>query len=255
MAEVSASRYVVHAGWEDAAHLDDKTKRELMEATPPYLRDARSKGIPSLGAGAIYPIPWEEVSCAPFAIPAYWKKGYALDVGWNKTAGLWGAQDPSDGMMYVYSEHYQGQELPSVHAGAIKARGDWMTGAIDPAARGRSQADGRTLISQYQQQGLKLETAINAVEPGLHEVWSLLVTGRLKLFTTLQSTAAEYRLYRRAQKTDENGVTRTKIVKKNDHLMDALRYLVMTWAAIARTKPNDTFAGQTSQAADRLAGY
>ncbi len=255
MGEISSSRYVVNAGWDDVPHLDERTKRELLDATPPYLRDARSKGVPSLGAGAIYPIPWEEVSVAPFAIPAFWKKGYALDVGWNKTAGLWGAQDPADGVLYVYSEHYQGQELPSVHADAIKARGEWIKGAIDPAARGRSQVDGKVLMTQYQQAGLKLVTAVNAVEPGLHEVWSLLVSGRLKFFTTLRNTEAEYRLYRRAQKKDENGVTRVKIVKKNDHLMDDVRYLVMTWANIASVKPADTFAGLPQQAADKIAGY
>jgi hypothetical protein len=43
--EISASKYMVTASWEDAPHLDEKTKAELLAATPPYLRDPRSKGI------------------------------------------------------------------------------------------------------------------------------------------------------------------------------------------------------------------
>jgi hypothetical protein len=65
-----------------------------------------------------------------------------------------------------------------------------------------------------------LHLADNAVEAGLYEVWQRLSTGRLKVFNNLSNFRTEYRMYRR----DENG----KIVKKNDHLMDAARYLVMT---------------------------
>src|SRR6516162_8297821 len=44
-----------------------------------------------------------------------------------------GARDPASGMVYLYSEHYQGQGEPSSHAQAIRARGDWILGVIDPA--------------------------------------------------------------------------------------------------------------------------
>ena len=249
MPEISASRYVVHAGWDDVPHLDEQTKAELLASTPPHLREARSKGTPSLGSGAIYPIPWEEVTCHPFRIPDFWKRGYAMDVGWNKTAAMWGAQDPADGVLYAYSEHYMGQALPVVHAQSIKARGEWIRGAIDPASRGRSQSDGKKLLTSYKQAGLKLTLANNAVETGLYEVWSLLMTGRLKIFTTLRNTADEYAIYQR----DEHG----KVVKKNDHLMDCLRYLIMTWKLIGTLRPAERIAGDVTSAgpADRLSGY
>lgn len=249
MPEVSPSKYRVQAGWDDVPHIDEATKAELLASTPPHLREARSKGIPSLGSGAIYPIPWEEVTCHPFVIPEFWKRGYALDVGWNKTAALWGAQDPADGTMYVYSEHYQGQQVPLLHAEAIKARGAWIKGAIDPAARGRSQVDGQKLLTSYKQAGLKLVLANNAVEAGIYEVWSLFSTGRLKLFTTLRNVQDEYAIYQR----DENG----KIVKKYDHLMDCLRYLISTWRAVASIRPMDRVAGQTAPAgpSDPTGGY
>jgi hypothetical protein len=187
---------------------------------PAYQIDARSKGIPQLGAGAIYPVPESEILCDPFAIPDHMPQGYALDVGWKRTAALFGAHDLDSDILYLYSEHYVGQEKPPVHAAAIRARGEWLPGVIDPAARGRQQRDGEALMKDYQDLGLELFPAVNTVESGIYEVWTRMATGRLKVFRTLQNWLKEFRLYRR----DEKG----HIVKENDHLMDCSRYLVVS---------------------------
>ena len=97
------------------------------------------RGIPSLGAGAIYPVPESEVVVQPFKVPHYWPICYALDVGWNRTAALWAAHDTETDTAYLVSEHYRAHAEPPIHAEAIKARGAWIPGVIDPAARGRSQ--------------------------------------------------------------------------------------------------------------------
>jgi len=246
--EESPSRGHVTMTIDDAEHISPERRAEIIANYPPHEREARTLGIPSLGAGAIYPVPFSDVSCKPFAIPAFWPRAFALDVGWNKTAAIWGAKDPSDGTLYLYAEHYRGEELPLVHGAAIKARGDWIKGAIDPAARGRQQADGTRLIEQYRDQGLKLVPAINEVESGLYEVWQLLATGRLRVFTTLQNFEQEYRGYHR----DEKG----KVVKKFDHLMDAARYLVMTWDKIGSVHiPARNNLSTAPAIADSSAGY
>jgi hypothetical protein len=219
MPQISPSKYLVSAGWNDVPHLTEQAKAELLESTPPHLRKARSEGIPGLGSGAIYPIDLSEVTCKPFQIPPYWPRLYALDVGWKRTAALWLAWDRNVDVIYAYTEHYRGQAEPSIHATAIKARGDWIPGVIDPAARGRSQVDGTQLIEAYRQLGLNLQPADNAVEAGIYAVWERLSTARLRIFDTCQNLMAEYRLYRR----DEKG----KIVKEFDHAIDCLRYGVM----------------------------
>lgn len=216
---------VVSATWDDVPHLSKQAKEELWEAIPPFQRDARSKGLPQLGAGAIYPVPESAVVCEPFDIPKHWPRSYGFDVGWKRTAAIFGAIDRETDTGYVYSEHYQGEGEPAVHAAAIKARGQ-LPGAIDPASRGRSQADGKQLIQQYREQGLELTEAANAVEAGIFATWERFSTGRLKIFSTCQHTRAELRLYRR----DERG----KVVKENDHAMDGVRYWVMTGMDIAR---------------------
>jgi len=237
MPEISPSKYTVHATWDDAPHLDAKTKRELWDSTPPYLRDARAKGIPSLGAGAIYPIPWDEVSCEPFPIPVHWKRGYGMDVGWNYTAAFWLAEDPVDGVLYGYAEYKARKALPLIHATAIKTRGEWITGAIDPASRGRNQKDGTRLFNDYIQQGLHLTLANNEVDAGLDFIWSLLSIGRLKLFRTLTETEKEYRMYRRERVMGKFEVETAQVVKKNDHLMDSKRYAVRTFEKIGAVRP------------------
>jgi len=229
MPEISQSKYLVTASWDDVPHLDEKTKRELMEATPEYLRDARSKGEPSLGAGAIYPIQLSEILVDPFAIPAHWPRVYALDVGWNRTAALWAALDRESDCWYMYTEHYRGKAEPSIHVTAIQARGEWIPGLIDPAARGRSQKDGEQLLVTYRDLGLNLTESANALEAGIYDVWNLLSTGRLKIFKTLMNWQAEYRLYRR----DEKG----NVVNVFDHLMDTMRYIVLSGKAIAIPVP------------------
>jgi phage terminase large subunit-like protein len=222
-------KFIIQVTWDEVPHLTLEMKEGLWKSLPPHERSARSKGTPQLGAGAIYPISEEEIIVQPFEIPPHWPRGYAMDVGWNKTAAAWFAHDRESGRWYLYSEHYQGEAVPAVHAEAIKARGVWMRGVIDPASRGRSQKDGEKLFYTYLNLGLKLNMAVNAVEAGIYEVWQLLSTGRLKVFSTCVNWLSEFRIYRR----DKHG----KPVKKNDHLMDTTRYFVMSGVQLAITEP------------------
>lgn len=226
------SKFVVQASWEDVPHLSEEAKATLRASYPPYQLDARTKGIPQLGSGAIYPVGESDIVIDPIEIPPYWPRGYGLDVGWNRTAAIWGAIDreTSPATVYLYSEHYRGHAEPSVHAAAIRNRGDWMRGTIDPAARGRMQKDGEQLWQNYLDLGLHLHKALNAREAGIFLVWQALSQGRLKVFKTLQAWLAEYRLYRR----DEHG----DVVKDNDHLMDATRYLIMMLDQVVSVDPS-----------------
>ena len=211
--------YMVTVSWEDVPHISPEEARVMLEAIPPHQRDARSRGVPMLGSGAIYPVDESAIAVEPFAIPDYWTKGYGFDVGWNWTAAVFAAHDRDTDTLYIYDVYKQGKAEPAIHAAAIRSRGDWIPGEIDPAARGRGQADGKQLLAMYEELGLRLTPADNTVEAGIAEVWQRFSTGRLKVFKHLADWFAEVRIYRR----DENG----KIVKSNDHLMDATRYRAM----------------------------
>lgn len=246
---ISSSRYLVQAGWQDVPHLSDDLRKELEAECPPHQRKARMQGIPSLGSGAIYPIEEEVFVVEPFRLPPHWPRSYGLDVGWNRTAAIWGARDVDQDVVYLYSEHYRGQAEPSVHASAIKARGDWIPGVIDPAANGRSQIDGQRLLATYIELGLRLVPAENSVEAGIYEVYERLSQGRMKVFSNLSNWLAEYRIYRR----DDKG----RIIKANDHLMDATRYYTVSGIKRSIRQPIQTITAKMGSvgAADGLGGY
>lgn len=234
------ARKLVFASWDDVPHLTPAMREAQLATMDPHLQDARTRGIPFLGAGAVYPVALSDFEIRPIPLQDHWVRGFAMDVGWNKTAALWGALDRESDVLYVYDEHYVGQEAPSVHANAImgyncndnRRRGKWIPGVIDPNSKGRAQKDGVQLMSDYQSLGLDLDTALNAVDAGVHEVWLRLSSGRLKVFKTLQYFFTEYLLYRR----DENGkIIQSK--KRPDHLMDCLRYLVVSGIARMRAVP------------------
>jgi phage terminase large subunit-like protein len=246
------NKHTTFVSWEDVPHLDEAQKAKMMASIPPWQRASRMKGIPQLGSGAIYTEPEDNFVIAPIEIPRHWKRCIALDVGWNTTAVLWGAIDPETNTVYITHELYKHKTEPTLIVGGIKVQGDWIPGVIDPAARGRSQIDGRKLMDIYTKEphNLDLRPAVNAVEAGLVAVWELLTTGQLKVFKTCTNLLSEYRLYRR----DKNG----KIVKAHDHAMDALRYLIMSGRDRAVVAPatgpnakrwfdwsprNDTWAG------------
>lgn len=224
-----SGKWAIQAGWEDAAHLDEATKKELLESIPEFQREARSKGIPVLGQGKIWPMAESEFVIPDITIPDWWPRCYALDPGWRRTACLWLARNPETDIHYAFSEHYVAGEQPVVHAKAIKARGQWINGVCDPAGQQRSQHDGQMIITAYRDCGLKLTPAKNAVEAGLYAVWSLMSSGRLKVFESLANLRREISLYHR----DANG----QVVKNLDHLCDCLRYAVMGAKEVMRAKP------------------
>ena len=219
--QFSESKYPKHVtkvAWKDVPHMTEEMKEQMLASTPPQLRLARSEGEPTVGSGLIYPLSRETYTIDDFQIPKHFTKLYGMDVGWNATSAVWGAWDRDNDVIYVYSEHKQGQAEPLIHAAAIKARGEWIHGDIDPAARGRSQIDGEQLFMLYRKAGLKISPANNAVESGIYKVWERLSTGRLKIFKSCTMLLSELSKYHR----DDKG----KIVKRDDHLLDAMRYMV-----------------------------
>lgn len=224
---ITGRKWVIMASWDDAPHLTEKDKNDLLGEIPAYQRQARTKGVPVLGSGVIYPVAEEEIGVTDFEVPHYWKKAFALDVGWNCTAALWGAWDLQNDTIYLYSAYKRGEAEPPTHVAAIKSRGA-IPGVVDPAARGRNQKDGTKLIDEYRGLGLDLSPANHAVEAGIFEVWHRLSTGRLKVFRSLGGWFDEARIYRR----DLKGA----VVKNFDHYMDDTRYLVMSGLDVARAE-------------------
>ena len=213
----STDTYIVMASWDDAPHLTDQAKADLMSKIPAYQRDARMRGANGSRGG----LPDRRIGGArvaadnPQALAALFWARRRMEVHRRDLA----RQRSRHGRDLCLPRYYRAGEegmTPSVHAAAIMRPGKWIPGVIDPAARGRSQIDGRQLLQMYTDLGLNIATANNAVEAGVYEVHEALVQGQLKIFSTLTNFREEFRLYRR----DDSG----KIIKERDHLQDALKY-------------------------------
>tara|TARA_R110000868_G_scaffold411691_2_gene707564 strand:- start:3911 stop:5392 length:1482 start_codon:yes stop_codon:yes gene_type:complete len=244
-------KFVINVEWDDVPHLSTEQKEAILASYSKHEKAARSQGIPSLGSGAIYPFLERDITCPPQEIPVWWSRAYGLDVGWNKTAAVWAAKDPDTGIIYLYSEHYLGECSPAIHASAIKARGDWIEGAIDPASHGSQQGSGEQLYDLYEAEGLLISNATNDILPGILKVYQMLEAGQLKIFSTLENLLMEYRVYQR----DEKG----QVVKKRDHLMDAMRYVIASFDEISALPQDEDFYSPTShtgaQGRDSITGY
>lgn len=239
------SKYVVNAGWDDVPHLDEKTKTELLASTPLYLRDARSKGLPKLGEGVIFPIDDEKIICDPFAIPEHWPRIAGIDFGWtHPTAGAWLAWDREADIVYLYDDYGQSQQPTAVHASAFKARGEWIPVAW-PHDGNNDTAQGPQLSEAYRKEGVKMlweraqfeeigmdgenRTSRSSVEAGLLDMYNRMLTGRWKVFEHLAGWLGEKAIYRR---------DKGKIVKTNDDRIDASRYAYMMLRYAAVNKPS-----------------
>lgn len=263
MPEVSASRYLVTANWDDVPHLSQKMKDELLESTPKHMRDARSKGIPTLGSGRIFPVDESEIMCDPFAIPAHWVQIGGLDFGWDHpSAAARIAWDRDSDVIYVTAVHRQKEQTPVLFSASIKPWGAWLPWAWPHDGLQHDKGSGEVLANQYRAQGLKMlkdkathppskneeeGTGGNGVEAGVLDMLDRMQTGRLKVFSNLKEWFDEFRLYHR-----KDG----KIVKVNDDLLSATRYAIMMKRfAVVNMPVNTRRHGQTYIAHDRNIGF
>lgn len=226
-------KFKVKVGWKDVPHITPDMREEMIKKIPPFLIPCKTEGEVYLGIGAIYPIPQSEIMCDPTIDLRRMPKAFGFDPGWNKTAAVWGAYDKNSDIIYLYSEYYQGYDNATVHARAIRARGSWIPGIADPATEyGSKGKDGIGYLPLYEDEGINLTMASNKDKEGrIFQVYERLRTGRLKVFSTLKNWFWEYGMYRR----DDNG----KIIKKNDHLMDATTYLVVNMLDIMELEPDE----------------
>ena len=236
--EISDSKHFTHLTWEDAPHLTEEAKAELIKLFPPYMLAARTQGLPMMGVGLVYPIAEDKVFIDPmgFSIPDHWKRYYAVDFGWvDPTVITWHAVDPDTDIDYQYFEHYLTEAPPATHAAIINAQnrlaGFKIPGCCDPSGGGRSGTDGKQTRRMYEEEfGIVMMNADNAIETGIAKTFQAMLDGKLKIFSTCVNTRKEFRSYVRAK----NGFSGA------DHAMDTVRYGTMTGRGIAKSKKEST---------------
>lgn len=224
--EKSPDREVVGMTIEDALHYTPEERARIIASYPEHERDARAKGIPTMGSGRVFPVPEEHIKVEAFSIPDSWPQIGGMDFGWDHPfAAVRMAWDRDNDVLYVTACHRIREQTPVLHAGALRPWGDWLPWAWPHDGLQHDKGSGEQLAQQYKANGLRMlpERATfpdgsNGVEAGVLEMLDRMRTGRLKVFSHLADWFEEFRLYHR-----KDGL----IVKKNDDLMSATRYGMM----------------------------
>ena len=223
--EVRDSKVFLLAGWEDAQHLDEEQKKNMMANMLPAEIEARTKGMPSIGSGMVYPVLEELITCDPFEIPKHYARIIGMDFGWSDpTAFVFGALNRDTGILYITFEYAMSGKTPDSHLADLSTMSaaeslHWATVMADPAGQASSQKDGEKLFEIYKQKGLSLAKADNTRSAGILTCLQMMMDGRLKIFKgCCPKLLNEIRTYA----YDSKG----SIKDGNDHLLDAMRYMV-----------------------------
>lgn len=231
-------RHLVTATWDDVPHLTEKQKAELWAGIPAHERDARSKGVPMLGSGLIFPVDETEIKIEPVTIPPIWVQINGVDFGYDHPFGAANlAWNRDADVVYVTKCYRKREATPVIHAAGVKPWGDWIPCAWPHDGLQHDKGSGEQLAAQYRAQGLNMlperaewEEGGNGVEAGIADMLDRMLTGRWKVFSTCTEWLEERRLYHR-----KDG----QIVKQRDDVLSASRYALMM-LRFAETKPTGT---------------
>lgn len=209
---------------DDAEHYTPERRAAIVAGYLPHEREARAKGIPTMGSGRVYPIPEEVLKVEPFQIPWHWPRICGIDFGWDHpAAGAWLAWDRETDTVYVYDCYRQKEQTSIFHAAIIKARGSWIP--IAWPLDGLQTRDGKQAKVSYEKHGLHMlkkhaqtPDGGTSVEVTVGEMFERMQTGRFRVFSHLSDWFEEFRLYHR-----KNGL----INDINDDILSATRYGVM----------------------------
>jgi phage terminase large subunit-like protein len=238
---------------DDVDHYTPEQKAKIIASYPPHEREARTKGIPSMGSGRVFPIPEDQIVIPPIPIPAHWPRIIGVDFGWDHPAGaVWVAWDRDSDTVYLTDEFRVRETSVVMQAPLLAARGKWIPVAWPHDGLQHDKGSGDQLAEQYRKNGVNMlperatfEDGTNGVEAGISEMLERMQTGRWRVFSTCKSWIEEFRMYHR-----KNGL----IVKERDDVISASRYAMMM-LRFAITEPRRSTLSSGINYAARKGGY
>ena len=232
--EQHRDRHVTNMTIDDVGHYTSEQKRIIIDAYPEHEREARTKGVPMLGEGRIFPVAEEVIVEPPLTvIPKHWKQIVGLDIGWDHpTAAARLVIDPDTDVVHLVNEYRQRKEIPIVHASAIKPWGPWIPVAWPRDALQHDKGGScEQIAKQYQDAGLRMlsepagfgDKRGYGVEAGIAEMLQRMRTGRWKVDVNCRLWLEEFRMYHRKKGADGS----LQVVKEREDLICASRYATM----------------------------
>jgi phage terminase large subunit-like protein len=191
---------------DDAEHYTPEQRAAIIAAYPEHEREARAKGIPTLGSGRVFPIGEEAVAEDASEVPAHWPQIGGLDFGWDHpAAAVRIAWDRDADVAHVIACFRAREHTPLMFSGAVKPWGDWLPWSWPHdghASGGKFDAKDQQQLSQiYRDHGLNMlqthamfNDGTNGVEAGISMMLERMQTGRLKVARHLSDWWEEFRL-------------------------------------------------------------
>jgi phage terminase large subunit-like protein len=239
MNDIRPGQALVNATWNDARHLTNEDGSltpeaiQKMASFPAHERDMRTRGVPFMGSGLVFPFNEEQIGVDPIDIPRHWPQIVGIDFGFDHPFGAARlAWDRDNDIVYVTADYREARAIPAVHAAAIKPWGTWPV-AWPHDGLNTEKGTGDELKRSYEDAGLKLlpERATNppqagqeegeggnSVEASLMDMYERMETGRWKVFKTCRHWFEEQRMYHR---------DKGKLIKLKDDVISASRYAHM----------------------------
>lgn len=222
------------ASWDDAPHLSAEDKERLSASYRSHERDARTKGIPMLGEGAIFPVSDDDIKQEPFKIPSHFARMKGCDFGMDHpAAGVEIAWDRDQDIIYVIDCYRKANEKAPYHAAWFTKANRNVPVAWPHDGMNREKVGGRVLADAYRDHGVNMlaksarypkvpgepeKGGPQPVEPIVDEVLERMLSGRFKVFSNLSEWFDEKRSYHR-----KDGI----IQAKRDDILKATFYAVM----------------------------
>jgi len=227
--EIKPGQTLIQATWDDAPHIDEERREQLLAIYSPHEREMRSKGIPVFGSGMVFPVAADVLSIEPFEMPSYWPALAGIDFGWeHPTAAVWLRWDQEADIVYVVDCYRQDKTVVTMHAAAINARPRCNV-AWPHDGYVHEKGSGVAISELYRSNGVMMlpthftnpmavgEKGVGnfKVEPGISAMLERMEQGRFKVFSTCFEWFEEFEAYHR-----EKGI----IYALKEDIMSATRY-------------------------------
>lgn len=207
MDEPSPDRAVVNMTIEDAEHIKPEDRAKIIAGYSKHEREARARGVPLLGSGAIFSEPEENITEAGIRdVPQYWAKLWAIDFGIGQDHAfaavllLW---DRDKDIVHVHHTIKMVGSLPIQHAAAMRAVAADVPVAWPQDGTAREKS-GAVVSSLYKKENLRMlpdhATFLKggySTEAAIKEIEAREATGRFKVAGHLQDFFEERRFYHR----------------------------------------------------------
>lgn len=253
--ESSPDRGMITMTLSDALHYTPEQRKAIIASYPAHERDARTRGIPMLGEGRVFPYSDEAVIEAPLTyIPEHWVKLWGIDFGIaHPFAAVLVFWDKDNDVIHIHHAIKFSDGRPIDHAAAMRPIGAAVPVAWPHDGNNREKGSGESLAIQYKREPcnlLLLPTHSTfpeggySLEAGVMEMQQRITTGRLKVAAHLANWLNEFQMYHR-----KDGL----IVPTNDDLLSATRQAMMM-RRYARAVPlgGKTAKRNTQQTAEGL---